>query len=107
MRQFGFVDECFILIITIFTINTESNLSKGIPRDARERYEIVFSANMDEDGYISSKFVDLFTFLYKKKKFFFLNFGVFTNETLLGIGDVVKEIYMRSRLDKKTLSKIW
>ncbi|CAG8604224.1 1324_t:CDS:2, partial [Paraglomus occultum] len=53
----------------------ESNLSKGIPNDARERYEIVFAANMDEDGYINS--------------------------------DVVKEIYMRSRLDKKTLSKIW
>ncbi|CAG8521608.1 2467_t:CDS:2 [Paraglomus brasilianum] len=61
----------------------ESNLSKGIPRNARERYEIVFAANMDEDGYID------------------------TNETLLDIGDVVKEIYMRSRLDKKTLSKIW
>ncbi|CAG8801837.1 17706_t:CDS:2, partial [Dentiscutata erythropus] len=53
----------------------ERNLSQGIKPDARARYEIVFEANKDDDGYID--------------------------------GAVVKEIYVRSRLDNQTLCKIW
>ncbi|CAG8664885.1 10047_t:CDS:2, partial [Racocetra persica] len=53
----------------------EHNLSQGIKPDARKRYEIVFGANKDDDGYID--------------------------------GAVVKEIYVRSRLDNQTLRKIW
>ncbi|KAF0525485.1 epidermal growth factor receptor substrate 15-like 1 [Gigaspora margarita] len=53
----------------------EHNLSQGIKPDAKERYETVFEANKDDDGYID--------------------------------GAVVKEIYVRSRLDNQTLCKIW
>ncbi|CAG8526953.1 7671_t:CDS:10 [Ambispora gerdemannii] len=54
---------------------SEHNLSKGIPDDARERYEEVFEAKKNRNGYID--------------------------------GDVVKDIYIKSRLDSKTLHKIW
>ncbi|CAB4375573.1 unnamed protein product [Rhizophagus irregularis] len=53
----------------------ENDLSKGIPSDVKKRYEIIYNANKDDDGYID--------------------------------GAVVKEIYLRSRLDNKTLFKIW
>ncbi|KAG9301188.1 hypothetical protein G9A89_012571 [Geosiphon pyriformis] len=54
---------------------SEHNLSKGIPADARKRYEQVFEAKQNREGYID--------------------------------GEVVKDIYVKSRLDSKTLHKIW
>ncbi|RIA85644.1 hypothetical protein C1645_364738 [Glomus cerebriforme] len=54
---------------------SENGLSKGIPPDARTRYETIYDANKDDNDYID--------------------------------GAVVKAIYLRSRLDNKTLFKIW
>lgn len=41
-------------------VGIENGLSKGIPLAVKKRYEIIYDANKDDDGYIDGK-----SFLYR------------------------------------------